>query len=101
MTQAKSSTPVKRQTAFGLDHGLPLIGTKLVPPRSAGTVLARTRLLEKINLVEGVSPWLSPLKPELWHQALNVLIHPKYKKRQPEYDLALIYLNIKFFLWKS
>ena len=52
MTQAKFATPFKRQTAFGLDHGLPLIGTKLVPPRSAGTILARTRLLQKINLLE-------------------------------------------------
>lgn len=53
MTQANFSNPIERQTAFGLDHGLPLIGTKLVPPRSAGTVLARTRLLDKISLMQG------------------------------------------------
>ena len=52
MTQANFSNPIERHTAFGLDHGLPLIGTKLVPPRSAGTVLARTRLLEKVSLMQ-------------------------------------------------
>ena len=52
MTQANFSNPIERHTAFGLDHGLPLIGTKLVPPRPAGTVLARTRLLEKVSLMQ-------------------------------------------------
>lgn len=48
---------------------------------------------EKINLVEGVSPWLSPLNPDHWHQVEYTLTHPKYKKGLPEYDLALLHLR--------
>lgn len=50
-------------------------------------------LPQKVNLIEGVTPWLSPLKSELWHQAKHILIHPEYKKNQPESDLALLYLS--------
>lgn len=50
-------------------------------------------LPENIHLIEGVSPWLSPLNPELWHQTTKILIHPKYSKKQPEYDLALLQLQ--------
>lgn len=51
-------------------------------------------LPENINLIEGISPWLSVLKPELWHQTTQILIHPKYKKKKPEYDLALLQLQV-------
>ncbi len=50
-------------------------------------------LPENINLIEGVSPWLSPLNPERWHQSTDILIHPKFKKNSPDYDLALLKLN--------
>ncbi len=35
--------------AYSLGHGLPLIGTKLGPPRAAGTQLLRTRLLDALD----------------------------------------------------
>ncbi|WP_312932037.1 LuxR C-terminal-related transcriptional regulator [Pseudomonas sp.] len=35
--------------AYSLGHGLPLIGTKLGPPRAAGTQLLRTRLLDTLD----------------------------------------------------
>lgn len=43
--------PAYSQGAFSLRHGLPLISTKLGPPRAAGTLLSRSRLLEKLDLL--------------------------------------------------
>ena len=52
MTQAKLPKSIDHQDRFDLNHGLPLIATKLVPPRSTGTVLERSRLLDKLRLLE-------------------------------------------------
>lgn len=51
MTHTPRSKPAPRLGTLGLDHGLPLITTKLVPPRSSGTVLVRSRLLEHVSLL--------------------------------------------------
>lgn len=51
MTHTPRSRPAHSLDTFSLDHGLPLITTKLVPPRSSGTVLVRPRLLEKVSLL--------------------------------------------------
>ncbi|CPR17119.1 LuxR C-terminal-related transcriptional regulator [Brenneria goodwinii] len=40
-----------RQKSFTLSHGLPLIATKLSPPRTSGAVLRRARLLSRLDLV--------------------------------------------------
>ncbi|MBB3103584.1 LuxR C-terminal-related transcriptional regulator [Azomonas macrocytogenes] len=42
-------SPAQGQAAYSLAQGLPLITTKLVPPRSPGVLLARPRLLEKLD----------------------------------------------------
>lgn len=52
MTQAKFPQLIDHQDRIDLNHGLPLIATKLVPPRSTGTVLVRARLLDKLRLLE-------------------------------------------------
>lgn len=45
-----SSVPTPHgQGAFSLRHGLPLIATKLGPPRSAGPLLQRPRLLARLD----------------------------------------------------
>ena len=53
MTQARLPKLPAGPERVDINYGLPLITTKLVPPRSVGTVLARARLLEKISLLEG------------------------------------------------
>ncbi|MCG8707446.1 helix-turn-helix transcriptional regulator [Brenneria sp. 4F2] len=44
-----------RQKSFTLSHGLPLIATKLSPPRACGAVLRRDRLLSHLNRIHQLS----------------------------------------------
>ena len=51
-------------------------------------------LPEYLNVIEGVSPWLSTLNPEKWHGVDRYLINPKYKRGKPLYDLAILHLAV-------
>ncbi|MDX5628699.1 MULTISPECIES: LuxR C-terminal-related transcriptional regulator [unclassified Brenneria] len=44
-----------RQKSFTLSHGLPLIATKLSPPRTSGAVLRRDRLLSHLDRIHQLS----------------------------------------------
>lgn len=46
-----AALPAYSQGTFSLSHGLPLISTKLGPPRVAGSLLCRAHLLEKLDLL--------------------------------------------------
>ncbi len=71
-------SPEAKQTAYSLAQPLPVITTKLVPPRVAGTLLARPRLLARLQPAAGqtlalVSAGAGFGKTTLlaqWHQAL-------------------------------